>query len=72
MFVNGNNFILTGELKKVESRVDSLKMREASGADVDFMMKIEKNKLVWSISFISSSLNDNSQLTLGIIIILYR
>jgi len=33
---------LTGELKKIESRIDTLKMLEASGADVDVLMKIEK------------------------------
>ncbi len=33
---------LTDELRKIESRIDTLRMREASGADVDVLMKIEK------------------------------
>jgi inner membrane protein len=42
---------LTGELKKVESRVDSLKMREASGADVDLLMKIEKLEKEFGVDY---------------------
>ena len=33
---------LNNELKKIESRIDTLMMREASGGDVDTIMKIEK------------------------------
>lgn len=33
---------LDNELKKIESRIDTLRMREASGADVDLLMNIDK------------------------------
>lgn len=33
---------LNNELKKVESRIDTLRMREASGGDVDTIMQIDK------------------------------
>lgn len=42
---------LNSELKKVESRIDTLKMREASGADVDVIMKIEKMEKDFSVEF---------------------
>ncbi len=33
---------LNNELKKVESRIDTLMMRDASGGDVDLLVKIDK------------------------------
>ena len=45
-YLCGENYIdinrLNNELKKIESKIDTLKMREASGADVDTILKIEK------------------------------
>ncbi len=42
---------LTGELRKIESRIDTLKMREASGADVDLLMKIEKLEKEFGVEY---------------------
>ena len=42
---------LNSELKKVESRIDTLKMREASGADVDTIMKIEKMEKDFNVEY---------------------
>ena len=42
---------LNSELKKVEARIDTLKMREASGADVDIIMKIEKMEKDFSVEY---------------------
>jgi hypothetical protein len=42
---------LTGEHKKVESRIDTLKMREASGADVDLLIKIEKLEKEFGVEY---------------------
>jgi len=42
---------LNSELKKVEARIDTLKMREASGADVDTLMKIEKMEKDFSVEY---------------------
>ena len=42
---------LTGVLKKIESRIDALKMREASGADVDVLMKIEKLEKEFGVKY---------------------
>jgi ASC-1-like (ASCH) protein len=42
---------LNSELKKVESRIDTLKMREASGGDFDILMKIEKMEKDFSVEY---------------------
>lgn len=42
---------LNNELKKIESRIDTLQMKEASGADVDIIMKIEKIEKDFSVNF---------------------
>lgn len=42
---------LNSELKKVESRIDTLRMREASGTDVDNLMKIEKMEKDFSVEY---------------------
>jgi inner membrane protein len=42
---------LNSELKKVEARIDTLKMREASGGDVDTLMKIEKMEKDFSVEY---------------------
>lgn len=42
---------LNNELKKIESRIDTLKMREASGADVDAIMKIEKLEKGFDVNY---------------------
>lgn len=42
---------LNSELKKVESRIDTLRMRKASGTDVDTLMKIEKMERDFSVEY---------------------
>ncbi|MBP7583465.1 MAG: hypothetical protein KBA61_05505 [Spirochaetes bacterium] len=42
---------LTGELKKIDSRIDTLKMREVSGADVDLLKKIEKLEKEFGVEY---------------------
>jgi len=42
---------LNNELKKIESRIDTLKMREASGGDVDAIMKIEKMEKEFNVQY---------------------
>ncbi len=51
---------LTGELKKIESLIDIMKMREASGADVEMGMKTEEmeKSLRWSTACTSFSYDD--------------
>jgi len=41
---------LSGELKKIESRIENLRMRDASGADVDLGFKIEKLERDFGVS----------------------
>lgn len=42
---------LNNELKKIESRIDTLMMREASGGDVDTVSKIEKMKNEFDVDY---------------------
>jgi len=42
---------LNGELKKIESRIETLRLRDASGADVDLGMKIEKLEKDFGIEY---------------------
>ena len=42
---------LNSELKKVESRIDTLRMRKAYGTDVDTLMKIEKMERDFSVEY---------------------
>jgi hypothetical protein len=42
---------LNNELKKIESRIDTLKMREASGADVDLIIRIEKMEKEFEVDY---------------------
>jgi len=42
---------LNNELKKIESRIDTLNMREASGSDVDILVKIDKMEKEFNVEY---------------------
>ena len=42
---------LNNELKKVKARIDTLKMREASGGDVDVLMKIARMEKEFNVEY---------------------
>ena len=42
---------LNNELKKIESRIETLRMREASGADLDLLMKIERLERDFAVEY---------------------
>jgi len=48
---------LNGELKKIESRIETLRMRDAAGADVDMVLKIEKLERDFGIVYSLNAIN---------------